>query len=51
MVLARILIAYRTDLGTDDVLSEKLVGSEDMLGLDHLNKSRTVYKGDVMMIR
>lgn len=35
----------------DDVLFDKLTGADDQLGLDHMNKTRTVRQGDKMMIR
>ena len=39
-------------INDDDILDEKLSLSEDMLGLDHVNKSRPLNaRGDVMMIR
>jgi len=36
----------------DDILFEKLISSEDSLGLDHINKSRNLFnRSDAMMIR
>lgn len=41
-----------TDSLPDDILFDKLVSSEDLLGLDHVNKSRNLFnRADAMMIR
>lgn len=38
-------------LQDDDILSERLASGEDQLGLDHMNKTRSVIRNDAMMIR
>ena len=38
-------------LEDEDVLSEKLVSGEDQLGLDHMNKTKSIVRNDAMMIR